>query len=161
MTNYSQVDTVNWISAYDATSFDRVTDFDPQWGMATTGEGPWEIAFDSYGRLWSGGDVVKGAYRNGKYDWLGGFARFCPRDSTAPTTPTNGRKVVNGTTTAVKWNLATDDSGVAPTYEVLLEDHVVGTTSGSQLVVTTPGRYFVRAVDAGGNRSASTPLILV
>lgn len=159
--NYSQVDQINWLSAYDANTFDKVTDFDPQWGFASTGEGPWEIVFDSYGCLWSGGDIVKGAYRNGKYDWLGGFARFCPRDSTAPGLPTGFKKISNGATTAVKWALSTDNSGVAPTYEVLLEDRVIGMTSGSQFVVTTPGRYFVRAVDVGGNRSATTSVVVV
>ena len=159
--NYSQIDNVNWLSAYDASTFDRVTDFDPNWGFASTGEGPWEIEFDSFGCLWSGGDITKGGYRNGTYDWLGGFARFCPRDSTAPLTPTNFRKISNSTTTVVKWNAATDDSNSAPRYEVLLEDRVIATVSGLTYTVTVPGRYFVRAIDAGTNRSASTAAVTI
>ncbi len=159
--NYSQVDNINWLSAYDANTLDRLTDFYPDWGMASSGEGPWDIVFDSYGCMWSGGDVVKGAYHNGTYDWLGGFARFCPRDSTAPTVPSKFRKVSNATTTALKWNPSTDDSGVAPKYEVLFEDRVIATVTATSFTVTVPGRYFVRAIDPGTNRSASTGVVPV
>ncbi len=156
-TNYSDVTQSNWLNAYDANGLVKETDFAPQWAMASSGEGVWGLTIDSYGCLWAAGDMDRGALHKGVYDWLGGFARFCSRDTTAPTTPTNFK--VNGT--ALVWTPSTDDSGAAPTYEIIRNDRVIATTTKRTYTPTGPGRYFVRAVDATGNRSASTTVVTI
>jgi hypothetical protein len=157
-TSYTQVTSSTWLDAYSENGLVKQTDFEPQWGMATTGEGVWGLTLDSYGCLWAAGDMVRGAIHHNAYDWLGGFARFCSRDTTAPTVPTNVK--VHGNTT-LTWNWSTDDSGVAPSYEIIRNDRVIATTNLRQFTVPGPGRYFVRAIDATGNRSASTAVVTV
>ena len=47
---------------------------------------------------------------------------------------------------------------------MIRENKVIETTTATELnvpVADTPTRYFVRAVDAAGNRSATTPVVLV
>ena len=73
--------------AFSPNGLMNLTDFAPQSAMSSAGEGIWGITLDSYGCVWAAGDIVRGALHNGAYDWLGGFARFCSRDTTAPTTP--------------------------------------------------------------------------
>ena len=115
-------------------------------------EGAWELSVDSRRCLWAGGDFVQGATTA---DWLGGFARFCPSDSTAPRKPT--RFAHSGM--QLTWAQSVDNSGVRPTYEILRNDRVVATTTRLSYVATTRGRWFVRAVDRAGNRSISSSVI--
>ncbi len=156
-TNFDRVESSNWFNAYDANGLVKETDFDPVWAMASSGEGTWGQTIDNYDCVWAAGDMNRGALHNGVYDWLGGFARFCPRDTTAPGVPTN-LKASGG---QLLWTSSTDDSGVAPTYEVLRDDRVVISTTSRKITVPGPGRYFVRAIDATGNRSASTSVIVL
>ncbi|HEY3831153.1 MAG TPA: fibrinogen-like YCDxxxxGGGW domain-containing protein [Acidimicrobiia bacterium] len=156
-TNYTQVTTSNWLNAFDANGLTKETDFEPQWAMANSGEGVWGLTVDSDGCLWAAGDMDRGALHGNVYDWLGGFARFCSRDTTAPTTPTNLK--VSGSN--IVWTPSTDNSGAAPTYEVIRNDRVVEVTGKRQIPSLGPGRYFVRAIDATGNRSASTTVLTV
>ncbi|HEY1740424.1 MAG TPA: fibrinogen-like YCDxxxxGGGW domain-containing protein [Acidimicrobiia bacterium] len=151
-TNYSQVAPASWLMAFSPNGLTNLTDFAPQIGMSSAGEGIWGITLDSYGCVWAAGDIVRGAVHNGAYDWLGGFARFCSRDTSAPTAPKN----VKAAGTTLSWGASTDNSGAAPQYEVIRNDRVITTTTTTNFVVPGPGRYFVRAVDAAGNRSAST-----
>jgi len=63
---------------------------------------------------------------------------------------------------ALSWTASTDTVGT-PKYEVLRNDRVIagayGTTSYTDPYGSSEDRYFVRAVDAAGNRSASTPVL--
>ncbi|HEY1739079.1 MAG TPA: hypothetical protein VGI86_10230, partial [Acidimicrobiia bacterium] len=156
-TNYSQVNEVNWLGAYNPNGLVTNTDFQPQLGMSTNGEGIWALTVDSSGCVWAAGDIVRGAFHNNAYDWLSGFARLCSRDSTAPTKPTGFAK--SGST--LSWKVSTDNSGVAPTYEVIRNDRVIATTGKHSFAAPGSGRYFVRAIDATGNRSASTTVLTV
>ena len=113
-TNYWQVAPASWLMAFSPNGLTNLTDFAPQIGMSSAGEGIWGITLDSYGCVWAAGDIVRGAGNN----WLGGFARFCSRDTAAPTTPTNAKVV--GTT--LSWSPSTDNSGAAPQYEVIRND---------------------------------------
>ncbi len=155
-TNYSQVTNSNWLDAYAADGLVKATDFEPQWAMASSGEGVWGLTLDSDNCLWAAGDMVRGAYHKGVADWLGGFARFCSRDTTAPSVPTNFQ-VLSGNT--LYWKPSTDDSGVAPGYEVIRDDRVIATTLRHSYPLPGAGRYFVRAIDATGNRSATTTVL--
>lgn len=164
--SYGRVDNSSWVIAFDANTFDQLNEFDPQWTMNTgTGEGPWELTFDSYGCLWAGGDVNGGDYIGTAQSWLAGFARFCPRDSVPPTTPTSLRTVTLAGVPSLQWGASTDDRGAyGMTYEVLRGDRVIGTTRGGRtfaLPDTDYGRYAVRATDLAGNRSATTPVLTV
>jgi hypothetical protein len=156
-TDYTQVTAANWLNAYDENGLVKETDFAPQWAMAQTGEGVWDVTLDSFDCLWAAGDMVRGALHGTTYDWLGGFARFCPRDITAPTTPTGFK--VSGTD--LVWTPSTDDSGAAPSYEIIRNDRVIATTTKRRFTPLGPGRYFVRAIDKTGNRSASTAVITI
>ncbi len=156
-TNYSQVTSSNWLDAYSANGLVKQSDFDPQWAMASSGEGVWGITLDSHDCVWAAGDMVRGAYHKGVADWLGGFARFCSRDTTAPGVPTN----VKMSGSDIVWTPSTDNSGVAPTYEIIRGDRVIATTTRRRFTPPGPGRYFVRAIDATGNRSASTIVVNV
>ncbi len=164
-TGYGRVDNIQWLGAWDANTFDKINEWDPQWGMNTgTGEGPWEITFDSFGCMWAGGDIIRGGYTGTTPNWLGGFARFCPRDTSPPTTPTSLQTTVTGGVTSLHWNASTDDSGTPGiTYEILRDDRVIATQTSRTFALTdlNYGRYFVRAKDAGGNRGASTPVLVV
>ena len=127
------------------------------------GYGVWALFTDSRGVVWAGGDLkasIRAGYTN---QWSGGFARFAPRDSTAPTTPTNFASTIDAGSFRLSWNASTDNAGT-PTYEVIEGNKVIGTTSATSLVVNRQSdaqRYFVRAVDAAGNRSASTSVVTV
>lgn len=81
--------------------------------------------------------------------------RFAAIDTAAPAAPSTPVVVPQGTDQLqVTWPAV---SGAAR-YEVLRDDRVVAVAEGTTAAVNTAGgdRYFVRAVDAAGNRSASS-----
>ena len=59
------------------------------------------------------------------------------------------------------WGAANDNSG-SVSYQILRNDRVVATTTGTSITVPKGGenRFFVRAVDAAGNLSASSPAVV-
>ena len=89
-------------------------------------------------------------------------------DTTAPTTPTG--LTASGTTsssTSLAWTGSTDAVGVTG-YEVLRDGAVITTTAGTArsfavtgLSASTTYSFAVRAVDAAGNRSASSAAVAV
>ncbi|WP_231505161.1 glycosyl hydrolase [Cellulomonas sp. URHE0023] len=89
-----------------------------------------------------------------------------PADTTAPSTPTG--LTASGTTstsTNLAWSASTDAVGVTG-YEVLRAGAVVGTVSGTTYAATglspsTAYGFTVRALDAAGNRSASSATVTV
>src|SRR5690606_22095826 len=81
------------------------------------------------------------------------------RDITAPTTPADVQAVENAAGVEVSWSNSTDDREVTG-YQVLRHDRVVATVTGTYVQLSaapTDTNYFVRAIDARGNASASTP----
>ena len=162
-TGYSRVDPINYLVAFDLATNEQIPSFQPV-AHAANGEGPWELTPDDRGCLWVGGDMDRGAYdSSGNAEWAGGFFRMCPRDSVAPTTPTDLHATASGADVVLSWNASTDDSGATPRYEVLRDDRVVATVYGTSFAetVTVPARYFVRAVDGEQNRSATTTALAV
>ncbi len=149
---YTRADSIDWFGAWDPTTLERVPAFAPQIGAAA--QGVWEIATDTDQCVWAGGDLTHGATTD---DWLGGFARFCPPDLTVPSTP--GTPFISQG--MLWWNRSTDAGGGTPSYEILRNDRVVAITSSNRIVPPGHGVYFVRAIDAAGNRSATTKGIWV
>jgi hypothetical protein len=78
-------------------------------------------------------------------------------DSEAPGVPANvTASNITHTGFTLSWAAATDDSGVAPGYEVYQDGVLAGTTTATTYEVTVlPGTYgmTVKAVDAAGNQS--------
>ena len=151
--DYSRVTPVSWALAVDATTFDVVEDFEPQINMSTQYEGPWDLLADSNNCLWIGGDLVS-TWSN---KWLGGFARLCPRDATAPPTPA----AIKHVRSKIVWRAVTDSSGAAVSYEILRNDRVIAVQSTKTYLAPGPGRYFVRTIDTAGNRSPTTAVVTV
>ncbi|GAB3592738.1 hypothetical protein GCM10027446_13910 [Angustibacter peucedani] len=160
----SDVNNIKFIGAWDATTGDYIPDFWPTGLKGDGSDGPWELTFDTSGCMWFGGDFIQGSYQSTGYQWLGGFGKLCPRDSTAPGTPTGAAGTADETGVKLTWSASTDNSGAAPKYEVLNGDRVVATVTSPSYTDATPSypaRYWVRAVDAEGNRSASTAAVTV
>ena len=89
--------------------------------------------------------------------WLGGFARFCPEDTTPPSAPWNLQSSTAGSGVTLTWNASTDASGTV-SYDVYRDDRVIATVWGRSYTdpeVDGTHTYTVRATDARGNRSAS------
>jgi trimeric autotransporter adhesin len=162
-TNWTEADSINTFGAWDAASGKYVPDYNPML-KGRKGWGVWASFRDSAGVLWAGGDIESSLRSNQVNQWSGGFARFATSDSTAPTTPTNPVVTpIDATTAQLTWSASTDDRAVTG-YEVLLNNKVVATTTSRSYqapVTTTTSRYFVRAVDAAGNRSKSTAVLNV
>jgi chitodextrinase len=158
VTTASDVHNIRYIGAWDTVTGAYLPDFYPSGLDTRSGIGGWELAPDSNGCLWFGGDFKRGSYQGTGYQWLGGFGKFCQRDAIAPTTPTNLRSSVDPTGLKLAWNAATDNAG-SVRYEVLRDDRVIVSTTGLSYIDTTgsvPADYWVRAVDNGGNRSATS-----
>ena len=86
-----------------------------------------------------------------------------PADTIRPTRPaTVSAKRISATRTRLSWSAATDNVGVARyiVYRVGRTKAVASTTSLSITIPRVAGaRYYVRAVDAHGNRSLTTRLV--
>ncbi|MEX5299346.1 fibrinogen-like YCDxxxxGGGW domain-containing protein [Kocuria sp. CPCC 205292] len=150
-------DRINAIGAWDAGSGRFIPGFNPEI-KGFGGWGIWATLMDSNGVLWTGGDVNRSVSSTGSPQWSGGFLRFAPRDAKAPAAPTGLKVGLDGTSDALTWTAA-PESGV--TYQVLRNDRPVGTATGTSLKVphVDGARYAVRAADAAGNVSASTPVV--
>ena len=162
-TNWTQADAISLMGAWDATTGEFQAEYSPI-TQARRGFGSWAIFTDSRGNLWTGGDYAYSVRANEVNQWSGGFVRFAPRDTAAPTRPANfSAAAASGSTTTVSWSASTDDrTGVR--YELIRDNKVVETTTARQLSVPieeSPVRYFVRSVDEAGNRSTSSPVLTV
>ena len=120
--------------------------------------GPWELTEDSNGCLWAGGDLKQGSWTGASYQWLGGFGKFCPRDTTAPSVPQNIVVTRNADGVKLAWEPASDSAAIS--YEVLIRnDRVIVTTPSTAYTDPDgllPATYWVRAIDEEGNRSSTT-----
>lgn len=169
-TPYSRPDPLNLIAAYDTTdNQSALPEFHPtklRLGGAG-GTGAFALFFDSNDCMWAGGDLLRQGAT--PLDYYGGYEKFCQRDVTAPPTPTNVRTTVASNTVTLTWNAVTDNSGGSVQYEVLRDDPVLGTVvegatyerTWTDTNVAGANRYFVRAVDPTGNRSATTSVLNV
>lgn len=160
-TPWSQADTVHWVGAFSTVTGERVPGFTPAMKLRI-GAGIWAIAADSNGRMWMGGDIVTASSTRSAKDPAGGFARYSPRDVTAPATPGDLRVIKqDGDSVTLAWNATTDPSGVR--YQVLGGDRPIASTTDTSVTVPydASGRYFVRAADGAGNVSASTSVLTV
>ena len=141
------------VAAFDKDSGEVVGEFSPVLKGAS-GYGVWESFVDSRGNLWVGGDINRSLGANGEQRTVG-FARFAPRDVTAPSTPSNLSVQRDGSTDKLSWS-GVRESGAR--YQVLRDDRVIATVSGTSYEVehTDGARYYVRSIDASENFSAST-----
>lgn len=158
-TAWTEADSFDWIGAWDSTTGSVVPTFTPSMTMRLN-QGIWASQVDSNGTLWVGGDIVTAATKTAVNKWAGGMARFAQTDATAPSQPGNiSQSQDTATTVKLSWGAATDNSG-SVSYQILRNDRVIATTTGRSLTVPKGGenRYFVRAVDAAGNLSTSTPV---
>ena len=164
---YTRVDPINLIGAYDMTNnLEVVPEFHPT-QLATAGDGPWALFFDTNGCMWAGGDLVRpGA---SAIPYYGGYEKFCGRDATAPTIPGNSHAALNGNDVTLTWNASTDNAATPIHYEILKDDPAFGTIvmastferTFTDTNVVNPSRYYIRAVDDQGNRSATTAVLAV
>ena len=162
--NYTRTDDYKWVGSFDPVTFD----YDPTWVPSLDSafnEGVWALHADTDGCMWFGGDIIGGPFVGGQRQYLESFSKFCQRDVQAPTVPTNaGVAPLGGGGAQVTWSQSSDDFPGFIGYEVLRNDRVVSDLVYGQSWTdpdgTTADRYFVRAVDPAGNRSASTAVLV-
>lgn len=157
---WTQADDISLFGAWHAPTGKYLPEFDPVL-VSRRGYGVWAVFTDSVGNVWAGGSLTRAIRTGGVNQWAGGFARFAPRDIAAPTTPGGFKTTTSGANQVLSWTGSTDNRGT-PTYEVIRENKVIGSTTTTSLTIPTPTettRFFVRAVDAAGNRSASTAVL--
>jgi hypothetical protein len=166
LANFKRVDRVTYIIAVDAATGKLLNTFQPEMHSGNN-EGVWELFPDSQGCMWFGGDEDEGANIGGVRQWLGNFGRFCPPDRGIPTPPSSvGVTIRSAGGNQIAWSPGTDNVAGTLSYEVLRNDRVIspvlvnGSVYNDTVGVPTD-RYFVRTVDAAGNRSATTPVTFV
>lgn len=164
-TNWTQADKISLVGAWDVANGQVHEDWSP-FIQARAGYGAWAIFTDSAGNLWTGGDFSRTLRAGEINQWSGGFARFAPRDSAAPSRPgTLTSTRIDSSTARLSWGASTDNRAVTG-YEVIRGNKVVAVTTPAVRTANVPleaddVRYFVRAVDAAGNRSATTAVAVV
>ncbi|MCU1369557.1 MAG: hypothetical protein JWO77_751, partial [Ilumatobacteraceae bacterium] len=162
-TSFRAIDSINLIGVWDTATWTYDTTWFPSSLKGATGEGIWAIEPVAGGCLWVGGDLNRGGYSGvAATDWLGGFARFCPLDAGAPTTPGSFAVASTGSSRKLTWS-ASSDPGSVTGYDVIRNSRVIATVNAATLTYTDPSApagttYTVRAVDSRGNRSASPAL---
>ena len=161
--NYTRTDVYNWIGMFDASTRAYARDWVPGLGSAYTA-GTWALHTDSDGCLWFGGDLLGGPYVNGQRQYLESFSKFCQRDTTAPTVPgAAAASTRSGGGVRVTWTPSTDNETGFLGYEVLRNDRVISPLLYASSYVDPTGtptdRYFVRAIDPAGNRSATSTVL--
>lgn len=156
-TTWTAADAVYGSGAWSATTGARIPSFNGDFDTRA-GAGSWALFVDSTGTLWQGGDWSYSTQPGYVRQWSGGFVRHAQRDTVAPTTPTSLKVNSSDSGVALSWGTSTDDRGVTA-YQVLRKDRVVATVTGTTATLPPAPAdtlYFVRAIDARGNASAST-----
>jgi hypothetical protein len=147
---FSRVDPISFIGAFTPDDLRYVQIWQPQL-KAEGGDGPWDLVGDSRSCLWAGGDLsASGSV------WLSNVARFCPRDTKPPSAPTGLVVEEAEGSRTLSWNPSSDRD---VRYWVYRDDRVIAVTDSTRYQDHSPNRghtYFVRAVDSGGNKSATT-----
>ena len=156
--SFQQGDRLGFVGAWNAASMSYLPEFNPIM-KARKGYGAWASAVDTSGALWIGGSFATSLNTRGQNQFSGGFVRFAARDTAAPPAPTNLAITADGAGVQARW---TEVSEPGVSYEVLSGGHVIDVTTQSSASLPFPSgpqRYAVRAVDAAGNRSATTPAV--
>lgn len=159
-TSWTQASKISSAGAWDNATGKYLSAFSPIVSQRA-GAGAWALFNDSTGTTWFGGDYNKSFKAGFVSQWSGGFVRFAPGDTQAPTIPSGLTAAVTAGGDALGWSGSTDNRG-SVTYQVLRQDRVIAATTSTSLTVpAAPAgtKYFVRAVDPSGNRSASTPAV--
>ncbi len=163
-TAFRAVNTIMLVGRFNATTRDYDTSWYPAALRGEVTDGVWGISKDQRDCLWVAGDLTRGATSgDAASDWLGGFGRFCPTDSTPPTTPSNFSATVGTDSVNLSWGASTDAGGTVG-YDVYRNDRVIATVYGttySDPVGSGSYRYTVRAADPSGNRSATPAPVAV
>ncbi|MET0468194.1 MAG: hypothetical protein ABWZ87_05600, partial [Aeromicrobium sp.] len=155
---WSQADRIYYVGAWDAATGNYRPEFTPEM-RARQGRGAWALLVASDDTLWAGGTMTTAVKENGVNQWVGGFVRFAVRPHTAPAAATNLRAALTASDAKLTWS---SSAPAGTTYEILRNDRVVGTTTAKELTIpgsTSGDRFFVRAADSWGNRSASTAAV--
>ena len=152
---FSRVEHIEQAGIWRASDGAFVPEHSPQVSLRN-GYGAWAIEEASDGSLWVGGDYTYARLPNTQNYWTGAFVRFAPTDASAPSTPQDLMVSSAAGIDRLSWDGVPDG-----TYEVLREDRVVATTPATslQLPAVSGARYFVRAVDHAGNRSATSSAV--
>lgn len=162
---FTQADRIGYVGAWDAVTGDYLPQFAPTSGTRS-GEGPFALVAATDGTIWAGGDYTSIVTTNNKSEWAGGFVRFAQTPSQAPAAPTGLTAQRSGDYAYFSWT-ASRTAGVS--YELLKDNRVIQTMgqgdvysdSENYRLNSFASRFFVRAVDAAGNRSATTPVARV
>lgn len=156
-TGWTSAEAIYASGAWSASTGEPLPSFNPKLNTAR-GAGAWALLVDSTGTLWQGGDHSYSVRDGYARQWSGGFVRHDAADAEAPTTPSSPTAKAGDSGVNVSWTASSDNHAVTA-YEVLRDDRVVASTTKTSVIlpeVAPDARYFVRAVDAAGNRSAST-----
>ncbi len=159
-TAWTQAAKINSLGGWDSATGAFKAQFSPTVSQRA-GAGAWALFNDSTGVTWAGGDYSASTRSGWVKQWSGGFVRFTPNDATAPTAPSALTASAGSTGVTLNWAGSTDNRG-SLTYEVIRYDRVVAaTTSRTVTLPSAPSttKYFVRATDPSGNRSASTAAV--
>lgn len=154
--DWTKVDNIQWVGAWDAKTGAQLGQFSP-YMLRSNNAGAWSLFLASDGALWVGGDFVGSRTSMNAAQWNGGWVRYPARDAIAPQTPSSlWAGATTDTSVDLRWEPVTD----AVSYDILRDDRVIATSTNPAVTVPRSGsdRFFVRAVDAAGNRSASTPV---
>ena len=116
------------VAAFDKDSGEVVGEFSPVLKGAS-GYGVWESFVDLAATCGLVATLTVRWVANGEQRTVG-FARFAPRDVTAPSTPSNLSVQRDGSTDKLSWS-GVRESGAR--YQVLRDDRVIATVSGHQL----------------------------
>lgn len=156
-TSWTHAAKANSVNGWDSATGKLQAQFSPSVNQRG-GAGAWALFNDSTGVLWAGGDYSNSIRSGWTKQWSGGFVRFPHNDTTAPSAPSSLTASASTTAVTLNWAGSSDNRG-SVTYEVLRNDRAVAATT-SRTVTLPPApsttKYFVRAVDPSGNRSAST-----
>ncbi|MFT4288898.1 fibrinogen-like YCDxxxxGGGW domain-containing protein [Nocardioides sp.] len=153
---WSSADRIGFVGAWDAETGEYLPAFAPT-SKARNGYGAWALHVADDGTLWAGGSYTSIVARDGKNQWAGGFVRFAARPHTAPAAPSSPAVSLASGVATVSWTGSSD----AADYEVIRNGRVVATTTETTVTVADSAetdRFFVRATDGYGNRSATTAL---
>lgn len=158
---HSRLDPINLAGAFDETTFAYDRGWVPTGLKGDRGEGIWDFDQTPDQCLYVAGDLIRSGGGNDAGSWVGGFAKFCPDDSIAPTAPSNVSVTANGSSAVINFTPGADNSGTVQHW-IYRNDRVIGTTWGSSftdLTATSAARYTVRAVDNSRNKSATAPIV--
>lgn len=156
-TSWTSANAIYGSGAWSASTAARIPSFDGSFNTRN-GAGSWALFVDSTGTLWQGGDWTYSTRAGYVRQWSGGFVRHAQRDVTPPSTPQNLTATSSADGVSLTWGASTDDHAVTA-YQVLRNDRVIATVTGTTAslpAAPADTSYFVRALDAAGNASAST-----